>query len=143
MSRKLFYEEWALIATIDPQDGNAVDPSTDEIDMSKWEEVVFVLLTGLVAASGTCDFKIREANTSGGTFSDISGKAITQLTATSDNIQTITHLLPEELSAGYRYVKGVMDNSAHSQLVGVVAFGRAKYQPSSDNDLASVVEIVL
>jgi len=137
-----FNEEWAIVATIDPQDGNAVDPSTDEVDMALWHELSFILMTGVVAASGTCDFKLRGAATAGGSLTDITGKVITQLVATSDNVQTVVTLRSDEAGTSQRFVKGVMDNSAHSQLVAVLVLGKRRFGSSSDADLASVVEII-
>jgi len=144
MSRKLFHEEWAIVATIDPIDANNADSSTDVIDMSKWEEVAFIVMLGVINASATFDFLVEESTTSGGSYTTISGKSITQLTgAGSDGAkQAIVVVKAEELSAGYRYIRGTMANSANSQLAAVLALGRARYQPASDDDLSSVDEIV-
>src|SRR5262245_46524503 len=135
---KRFHEDWAVIATIDPKDANAANESTDEIDMSKWLEVACIVQLGVINASATYDFKVRESQTAGGTYQDLSGKAITQLTgAGADGAkQVIVGVEASELSAGYRYIKGVAANSAHSQLAAVLVLGRARYQPASDDDLA-------
>lgn len=139
-----FHEEWAIVATIDPVDGNAVDPETDVIDMSKYHELAAVVMTGVVAASGTLDFALHgSANSDGSSAALITGKSITQFTATDDGKQAIISLKAEELSATQRYVKGVMDNSAHSQLCAVVIFGRKKYESQTEDDLSTVDEIVL
>lgn len=146
MSRKLFHEDWALVATIDPIDANNADSSTDIIDMSLWEEVVFVVMLGVINASATFDFAVYEdeaASMSG--EAAMSGKSITQFTGGgSDGAkQALVHVKSEELSSGCRYIRGTMANSAHSQLAAVVAFGRGRFQPASDGDLSSVDEIVI
>jgi hypothetical protein len=132
----------AVIATIDPVDANNADSETDVIDMSKWHEVLFIVMVGAIASSGTFDFKLQESdNSDGSSASDISGKSITQLTDADDNKQVLINLRSEECSK--RYVKGVMANSAHSQLAAVVALGmEPRVGPASDDDLSSVDEIV-
>jgi len=144
MSRMLFHEEWAIVATIDPIDANNADSSTDIIDMARWEEVVFIVQTGVMATSSTLDFKVTEDSDSAmGSATDLTGKSIVQLTDVDDAKQVMLHVKAEELSAGERYIRGVMANSANSMLAAVVAFGRGKHQPASDLDLSSVDEIVI
>lgn len=141
------HEEWGIVATIDPIDANNADSSTDEIDMSKWSELMAIVQLGVINASATFDFKLQYRTTSGGSGTDITGKAITQLTgAGSDGAkQAIISLREEELmtlAQGARYVVGVMANSAHSQLAAVLILGRAKRLPATDDDLSSVDEVV-
>lgn len=141
-----FHEEWALIATIDPIDANNADSSTDIIDMSKFSEVAFVIALGVINASATFDFAVYEdeaSNMAG--EAAMSGKSITQLTgAGSDGAkQAIVSVKAEELSAGCRYIRGTMANSAHSQLACVLAFARRKYESQTEDDLSTVDEIVL
>lgn len=145
MTARRFADMWAVVATIDPVDANNADTSTDIIDMSKWEEVVFIIMLGVINASATFDFAVYEdeaSNMAG--EAALTGKAITQFTgAGSDGAkQALVHVKSEELSAGCRYIRGTMANSAHSQLAAVVALGRARYQPGTDDDLSSVDEVV-
>lgn len=143
--KALFSEEWAIIGTIDPIDANNVDSSSDIVDMSKLSELVAIVMLGVINASATFDFALYEDDNSAmSSPAAISSKSITQLTgAGSDGAkQVIVHLRPEEMTAGCRYVKGTMANSAHSQLACVILLGRTKHLPASDEDLASVDEIV-
>jgi hypothetical protein len=142
MSSFRFTDEWALVATIDPIDANNADASTDVVDMSKYDALVAVVMLGVIASSGTFDFQLEASDASAGSYTLITGKAITQLDANDDAKQAIVELDASELSATQRYVKGVMANSAHSQLAAVVMFGRARYRPARDDDLSSVDEIV-
>lgn len=139
------YEEWAVVATIDPIDANNADSSTDIIDMSKYTELLCFVMLGVINASATFDFKLLEDEASDMSGeSDITGKAITQFTGagTDGAKQAIIGLNAEELTAGNRYVRGTMANSAHSQLAAVLILGKPKYKPASEQDLASVDEIV-
>lgn len=142
MSQKRFHEEWAIVASIPPEDGNNADRTSDVIDMSKFSELAFLVQTGTVAASGTCTVTVKEDSASA--FSSgtaISGKTIS-ITASDDDEEWIITLLDEELSAGERYVRLEFDNSAHSQLLSAIVLGRSKYQPATDHDLSSVNTVV-
>ena len=139
-------ERVAVVGTVDPQTVANTEKLTDAVDMSKFEEAMFILLLGDMAAE-TIDFKLMESDASGGTYTDISGKAITQLAAhatNNDNEQYIINLKASELGAGKRYVKGrVITGGATGGPACVVALGLApRYGPASDDDLSSVGEIV-
>lgn len=136
------YEQWAIVATIDPVDANNADTSTDEIDMANYSELMAIISVGAIASSGTFDFLLEAASSSGGSFTTITGKSITQLTDSDDNKQVVMGLNAEELATGKRYVRGTMANSAHAQLVSVVILGKPKYGPAREWDLSSVDEIV-
>lgn len=139
-------ERVAVIATVDPQTVANSEKLTDAVDMSKWEEVLFILLLGDMA-SETIDFKLQESATSGGSYTDISGKAATQLSAhasNNDNKQIVINLKASELSSGMRYVKGrAITGGATGGPACVIALGvKPRYAPGSDDDLSSVAEIV-
>lgn len=68
--------------------------------------VAFLLVIGTIS-SGTVDFKLVEALTSGGgSAQDISGKAITQLGTSTDEVVVSIELEPGDLdnADGYTYV---------------------------------------
>ncbi len=100
-------------------------------------------MAGDVEDTGTVDFKITEADTAGGSYTDLSGKAITQLTTADDDKQTVVEVSAAELGAGKRYLKGALRTATAASDVAVIALGiDARNEPASDNDLASVDEIV-
>lgn len=136
------HERAAVVATLDPVNGNNAANSTDAVDMSHFHEAMFVLVLGVIDA--TVDFKLQEAATAGGSYSDISGKAITQLTGSDDNKQAVICLKSEELSTGMRFVKAVATvGSGSSSLICVVGLGmKPRFGPANDNDLSTVAEIV-
>jgi len=92
------HEDLAVVAAIDPQTLNDASATSDWVDMSKFDEVVFVVAVG--ATDATVDAKLQEASDASGTgAADISGKAITQLGATDDNKQAVIRVRADELSA--------------------------------------------
>jgi len=133
----------AIVAAIDPQivDNNTV--STDLVDMSLYSRVIFIVEVGF--CDTTVNAKIREAKDDAGvTEQDLTGLAITQLADDDDNKQVILEVSAANLSAGYRYVScdvtvGNGTSGAYISAVGLA--GDSRYNPASDNDLASVAEI--
>lgn len=140
-------QQLALVATIDPQSVGVGTSDSDAVDMATFRRCAFVVLTGVLGASATVDFKLRWSATSGGTYADITGKAITQLVkASHDNSQAIVEITAEELltaDATARFVKGRITVGTAASIVGVVALAdTARYVPASDFDLASNVQIL-
>jgi hypothetical protein len=92
---------------------------------------------------------LTESATSGGTYTQISGKSITQLTeaSTDDNKQAVINLKAEEMGSGMRYVKVSLRVAAAASDAGTITLaGRPRYTTASTTttygDLASVDEIV-
>lgn len=139
-------EQLAIVGTIDPEARTATGTAlTDAIDMSKFEQVAFVILTNTIGATDTVDLKLTECATSGGTYTDITGKAITQLDNADDDAQAVINLRASELTPGYRYVKAKLTHggtAATCEVCVVAIAGDARFGPASDDDLASVAEIV-
>ena len=139
-------ERAAVVATVDPQTVANSEKLTDAIDMSKWAEVLFIFLTGDMA-SETIDFGLQASATSGGTYANITDKQATQLAAhasNNDNSQIVINLKAEEMPAGKRWVKGRAITGAGTGGPGcIVALGmRPKFGPATDDDLASVLQVV-
>lgn len=146
----LLSERLAIVEVIDPEAMTAGTTASDAIDMSVHDQVMFIVMTGNLGASGTVDFDVRQATTSGGTYTLISGKEITQMTeatSTRYDSQAIVNVKASELSAGYRYIKGHLIIGTATSDVGMIALAdNTRYSDAvattSYGDLASVVEIV-
>lgn len=138
-------EELALVSCIDPDAYGTGAQTGDEIDMLYFERIIFIVSVGDMQSGSTVDFKVQEATTSGGSFTDLTGKSITQLTkaGSDDNKQAIVEVKADELTAGYRYLQGILTVAgAASDAVSVALADTARWKPASDYDLASVDEIV-
>lgn len=141
-----FSDRVAIVGVVDPDAYTAsgsYDKLTDAIDMSLWGRVAFIVAAGTIDSTGTVDFKITESATSGGTYTDLSGKAITQLAATDDDKQQVVEVSTDELGSGMRYLKGALKTATAASDAAVIAVGLdARTEPASANDLASVSELV-
>lgn len=137
----------AIVGCIDPDAYTANTYSTDVIDMQLWDKVVFYVQVGTMASTSTVDFSVKGDTASGGSYATaVTGKAITQLTeaGTDSDKQAIVEVTQAEVAAqGLRYIRGDLVVAAAASDAGVlaVAFG-PNYAPASENDLASVDEIV-
>jgi hypothetical protein len=134
--------ERAIVAgKIDPQSANNTTKNTDSVDMSKFHEALFIVQVG--ATDSTVDLKLEESSNGSSGWQDISGKAITQLSALNNKIAMI-NLKSAQLDAGYRYVRGLLTlGNGSAQLVAAIALGVApRFAPASDDKLGAVVQIV-
>lgn len=137
----------SVAGAIDPQ-SNAADATktSDYVDLSQFNALLAVVNVGAVTATGKVDAKLVQATAADGTGKkDISGKAITQLTDASSNKQVEINLFAEELDTdnGFRYVALEVTNTTAAAIVSAVLLGASgRYDPASDNNVASVAEIV-
>lgn len=141
MSANWLHEKAGVVAVVNPANLNNSTNDSAAIDMSKFHEVLAVLLLGSV--DNTFDMKFRESDTSGGTYSDISGKAITQLTSTDDNKQALLSLRADEITTGKQFVKlRVTVGNGTTNLGAAVVLGVPRIAPATDDDLSSVAQVV-
>ncbi len=141
------YEGWAVVGTVDPDALTATAHLSDAIDMSKYDEILAVVLVGDLGTNATVDAKLTQATTSGGTYKDVTGKAITQLTKASpddSDKQALISCRGEDLDmdSDYRYVKLSVTVGTATSDGGAVVLGRPKSGLASGVDLASVAEMV-
>lgn len=140
-------ERLAVVATVDPDAYGTGGQNCDVIDMKLHQRVIFIVMLGDFVSTGKADFAVYGDTASNGSFATlITGKSITQLTqaGTDDNKQVVVEVTAEEVAAqGFRYIRGTLTLTVAGADAGVVALaGDDRYQPASDNDLASVDEIV-
>lgn len=141
-------EYCAVVGTIDPDAYTAASYETDEIDISEFHRYFFIVSVGDLGSSATIDFKLQGANALGGSYADLSGLAITQLTqaGSDDNKQVWLEVSPiklKELDADVTHIKGVLTVGTATSDAAVIAHGMCpRYGLAFDFDLASVDEIV-
>ena len=137
-----------VVATIDPDAASANTYTSDVIDMSLWDKVVFYVMMGVMATNSTADFTVKGDTASGGSFTTtITGKAITQFTeaGTDSGKQAVVEVTQAEVAAqNFRYIRGALVIAAAASDCGVLAIGYGpNVAPATDNDLASVDEYVV
>ena len=142
-------EAAAVLATIDPEAQGAATVVTDYCNLGLFESVMFILLVGEMAATSTVDAVIKQATDASGTSAKnlTSSKAITQLTqaGTDSDKQVIINVRAEDLDLDNDFdhvALSVTVGTAASDIACVALGFNPRFAPASDNDLASVDEIV-
>jgi hypothetical protein len=141
----LLTDDMALIGVIDADAYTAAAYLTAAIDMSVWERIAVLVAPGDLGTNATLDAKVTESATSGGSYTDISGKAITQMTQAGtdmSNKQRWINVRGDELTDGMRYVKVSMTVATATSDAALYVFGYPRYLPAQDVDLSSVTEII-
>ena len=141
-------ERVAVGGVIDPEAQGAATVTSDWLDMTNFQTGLAIVLVGEMAATSTVDAKIEQATDGSGTGAkDLSGSSITQLTAagSDDDKQVLVQFRSQDLDITNDFTHArlsVTVGTAASDLAGVVLGMDARTAPASDNDLASVDEIV-
>ena len=135
-----------VVGVIDPDNNAAGALSTAWIDMSLFHSIMAVIMAGTIEATGTIDAKLEQATDSSGTgVKDVTGKAITQLTAAGSDSdkQAIVNCRSDELDAdnAFTHVRLTMTGATAAADSAAVVLGfDARYQPAAD--LSTVDEVV-
>lgn len=144
---ELFSEGWAVVATIDPDQysGNGGEVLSDAVDMSKYEQLAAICMTGdAILAGRTIALAFHASATSGGTYAAISGKSDTMGNESplAKDSQVVIELRGEEVTDNKRYVKLSATFASTSSPLGspdfaAVVLGKAKQKPADGGDLAT------
>jgi len=131
-----------LVATIDPVKSSGKTWTSDVIDASLYDSVLFILSIGAVSScSGVVTLKVYEGTATGTVTTLIGSTAFTAANTSSQNVQLIWDHDCERMSGpNYRYVKATVTNASNSgALISLVGLGfKPRFHPASDGDLASV-----
>lgn len=90
------------------------------VDMLGWEGVVFVVLTGDNANTATLALKVSQCDTSGGSYTDLTGTSSTMTCAASDKDYAMMGL--DVRRPGERYLKTTLTRAtANTVIDGLIA----------------------
>lgn len=132
MLTSAFYEEVECY-TVPSQTINGATVLSAAIDMKNAYRLVAILNVNTVASTGTLDAKLTQAKTSAGTYKDISGKAITQLTNTDSPVTKPIEIevRADELDVpnGYEFVKLSITDATAAAVVGATILVYRDYLP--------------
>lgn len=140
----------AIVGVIDPQSAAAGTYTSGYIPIALYRRFLATLVLGAMTASSTVDAKlIAYTSGAGANPTDISGAAITQLTqAGADGSKQVSINFEVAKLAHAQTLKfthfrlSVTVAAAASLLAAIVQGFDARYDPASDNDAASVKQIV-
>ncbi len=138
-------EQSAILGVVDPDAYTAAAYSTGYMPLKLFSRLQAIVMAGDLGASATINAKLTAyTDSSGGGALDIPGAAITALTqaGTDDNKQAIINV---NLAGSVAYTHArltVTVGTATSDMGAIVLGFGPRYAPASDNDAASVDEIV-
>ena len=140
-------EMLAILETYEPVSANGANINMVGINMANFDRAVFILQTGVLGTNATVDFRLQQSTSVNGTYANISGKSITQLTqaGTDDNKQVVIEIKSDELdvSNAKMFVRGQIDVGAAASLVSAIVLGQpTRFEPASTFNQAAVDEIV-
>ena len=140
-------ESLAVVGVINPEDlaFSVGDYNTGAIEMDRYNQIVAIFSVGTMAATSKATFRLTQSETSGGTYTAITGKTAVQLTqaGTDSDKQVVINLDASEVGTTKPFVKAhLLIETADTLGSVIVLAGDARYGPASDFDLSSVDEII-
>lgn len=148
MASNWMHQELAIVATIDPQSSTTAGTFWfDAVDMDVFEKVAFIVQTNTVSANTTLTLTAYgdAASATGGMT--VAVATSTSLTNAHDDSQIWVEVDTEDMNPDgrdrYCAAKLVVGGTGGTVdfLSGVAIAGRCRYQPASNYDLATVVQI--
>jgi hypothetical protein len=141
----------SVIGAIDPQSATTVK-TTAWVSMLNWLNIMAVIHTGAISATGTVDAKLQQATDNAGTgakaLNNTSGaaKALVQLTAAANGSQQfLINARPDEfdVNGGFTFVQLSVTPAVAAALISAELYGfDPVYGVATDNDAASVAQVV-
>lgn len=138
----------AILAAIDPDALAAGTANTAWIDVTNWQNLMAIIMSGDLGASATVDAKLQQATSNAGAGAkDVTGKVITQLTqaGTDSDKQAIINCSQYDLdfNNGFKFVRITLTVAVATSEIGALLLGfDPRYNTASDNDATTVDEIV-
>lgn len=142
MSTTWASEAAAVVAVLNPINGNNASTPTTTFHAKNYRSYLAILKVGVIDQA--VDFKLQCSATQTGTYTDIPGKVIAQVSATQDNTQHVINLKTEEIPADQPWVRGLVTvGNGTSSLVDVTILGlHPRIGPGTDHDASSVLQVI-
>jgi hypothetical protein len=116
------FRQWtdrcSINVALAPVSKSAGTTTSSAIDLTGHQSGVLIVNAGVIGSSGTIDCKVQSSATSGGTYADITGAAITQMTQAGSHSGT-SQAVNFELPVGQPFVKTVLVNATAAAIQGV------------------------
>jgi hypothetical protein len=135
-------ESLAVVGVINPDAYTAGTVYTAAIEMNRVNQLVAIVNIGEITGDGTVNFALQQSATSGGSYTTITDKAMTEIETDGDK-QVVISLDASEIGKDKPFVKGNLTTAVAAVDVGVVILGStARYDPASDFNLGTVAQII-
>ena len=107
-----------IAVALAPVSKSAGSTTSAAVDMTGFGGGALLVNVGVIASSGTVDYKVQSSATSGGSYVDITGAAITQATQAGGGSGT-SQLVSFDMPIGQNFVKTVLVNATAAAIQGV------------------------
>jgi len=107
-----------IAVALAPVSKSAGSTTSAAVDMTGFGGGALLVNVGVIASSGTVDCKVQSSATSGGSYVDITGAAITQATQAGGGSGT-SQLVSFDMPIGQNFVKTVLVNATAAAIQGV------------------------
>jgi hypothetical protein len=136
-------EGLAVLGQLAPANQSTSAKAIGPFNTKYFRRVIFDINLGVLGSSATIDFKVQAAATSGGTYTDVTGTAITQITAGATNFVRV-EVRAETLGGASQgpFIKGVLTPGTAASQASVVAYGVAGYSPASDYNVVTPTQTI-
>jgi hypothetical protein len=138
-------EALAVLGQLAPVSQGAGAASISGITMAKGTKLLFVLQIATLSGGSTVDAKIQTCATSGGSYADLAGGAITQVTSGTNPIIMIEVRAETLAAAGVGpFVKLLITVGTAAAVIAAVAYAASThYSPASDSNIANVAQTIV
>lgn len=139
-------ELFAIVGTIDPDVTVASTVSSDWADLSDFEYILAIYMTGTLGSSATVNGILQQATDGSGAGAKgfTPAKVITEMTTSDEQAILIARQTENDVAGGFSFVRAQLTVAVATSDVGLLllGFNPPTYGPGSLFDLASVTEIV-
>jgi len=138
-------QDFAIVGTIDPASMSAGTVTTDIVDASLYDKVVFIFQCGTVSScTGKIVFTIYEGTVTGTVSTSLDTLTWNASSSADEDRQWLIEVPGEALGTNYRYLKGraVYSGGTGAGISALVLGMKPRFHPGYDGDLATVETII-
>jgi hypothetical protein len=136
-----------IVGVVAPVSQGVGTVTTAWLDATTFMKFMAAINAGVLGAAATVDAKLQQATSNAGAgVKDVAAKAITQMVkATDDGKQVVINLKQEDLdfANGFKWFRLSITVGTAASLISALVVGLdPRYGPATDNDAATVKEVV-
>lgn len=121
-----------VVNAVVPSAGAATGMTAIAVDGTGFSRVMFILSTGAAATGATIAFKITSSATTGGSYADVSGAALTGLEAASGASKQFAIDMPVDPAKPFMKVAGTVGTDTFANSVIALLFKGTNYPATSN-----------
>ena len=129
-----------IMPVVVPTAGAAAGMTEIEIDGSGFSRVLWVVFTGAAATGATIDFKVQSATATGGSFTDVTSAALTQVLAASGASKMFGIDMAVDPAKPFMKPVGVVGTDTFANAIFCILYKGASY-PVTTSYLTELIQL--